>query len=109
KARRAGLRRLLIAETPFEQTSTKDGTMFQAWTDLVKDSPLDVTYLLVNRGQPVLRDLDLGQFDCVFLPAGALVFATPADVKRVRAYAERGGRVVVAANAFSVGSVKQAN
>jgi hypothetical protein len=43
------------------------------------------------------------------LPAAALVFATPADVKRVRAYAEQGGRVIVAADHFFRGSVQQAN
>jgi hypothetical protein len=109
KARRPGLTRILIAETPFEQWTTRDGTMFQAWTELVKDSPFDVNYLLVHRGKPVLRDLDLEKFDCVFLPAGALVFATPADVKRAREYAEKGGSVVVAANSSFTGSVEQAN
>jgi len=109
KARRPGLRRILMTETPFEQWTTTDGTMFQAWTELVKDSPFDVNYLLVHRGKPVLRDLDLEKFDCVFLPAGALVFAMPADVKRAREYAEKGGQVVVAAAPSLRGSVERAN
>jgi hypothetical protein len=99
KAGRPGLRRILIVETPFEKWSTSDGTMFQAWTELVKDSPFAVNYLLIHRGKPVLRDLDLD--------AGALVNATPADVKRARAYAENGGRVVVAANYFFRGMWKR--
>jgi hypothetical protein len=109
KAGRPGLCRILVADTPFEKWTTSDGMMFQAWTQLVKESPFDVNYLLIHRGQPVLRDLDLQKFDCVLLPAGALVFATPADVKRARDYAENGGRVVVAANHFFRGSVEKAN
>jgi hypothetical protein len=109
KARRPGLRRILIAATPFSAFSTSDGTMFQAWTELAKDGSFDVNYLLVQRGKPILRGLDLGKFVCVFLPAAALVFATPEDVKRIRNYAEKGGWVVVAADDFYQGSVKQAN
>jgi hypothetical protein len=70
---RPGLCRILIAETPFEKWSTSDGTMFQAWTELVKDSPFEVNYLLIHRGKPVLRDLELEKFNTVFLCAGALV------------------------------------
>jgi hypothetical protein len=109
KARRPGLSRVLIAETPFERYTTKDGAMFKAWTDLVKSSPLDVCYLLTHKDKPVLRDLDLNKFDCVFLPAGALYWATAEDIKKARKYAEGGGRVVVAANAFFVKSVTKAN
>jgi hypothetical protein len=109
KARRSGLSRILIVETPFEQYSTNDGRHFQAWTDLVEDSPLDISYLLIHRGEPVLRDLELKPFDSVFLSAGALVHATTADVKLVREYAEKGGRVIVAANYFFRGSIEQAN
>lgn len=109
KAARPGLSRLLVVGTPFEKYSTDDGTAFQAWTDLVKDSPLDVSYLIVDQGKPVLRDLDLRKFDCVLLPPEGLLGATAEDVKRVRAYAENGGRVVVAANRFYSGSVDQAN
>ncbi|HEY8502949.1 MAG TPA: DUF4350 domain-containing protein [Gemmataceae bacterium] len=109
RPRRAGLIRLLIAETPFERYSTDDGELFRAWTDLVKGAPVDVSYLLVTRGKPVLRDLDLGKYDCVFLGETGLVNLTPGDLKRVRAFAEEGGRVVVAADAFMVGTVPEAN
>jgi hypothetical protein len=109
KVRRPGLSPVLIAATPFEAYTTSDGTHFQAWTDLVQDSTLDVNYLHVQRGKPVLRNLDLGKYVCVFLPADALVFVTPEDIKRVREYAEKGGWVVVTANHFFQGSVKKAN
>jgi hypothetical protein len=109
KPRRKGLVRLLVPESPWDRHSTKDGGMFRAWTDLVKGAPLDASYLLAENGKPVLRDLDLGKYDCVLLSGGALVFLTAKDVKRLRAFAEAGGKVVVAANAFMVGSVPKAN
>lgn len=109
KERRPGLSPILIAATPFQAYATSDGTHFQAWTDLVNDSTLDVNYLLVQRDKPVLRDLNLRKFVCVLLPPEALCFATAEDIKRVRDYAEKGGWVVVAANHFFQGSVKQAN
>jgi hypothetical protein len=109
KARRVGLLRMLVAETPFQRFSTKDGRMFDAWTELVKDSAWDVSYLLTTRGKPALRDLDLAQFDAILLGHDSLFALTPEDVKRVRAFAEAGGRVLVAANYFFRGTVPQAN
>ncbi len=106
---RPELTRLLIAATPFDRYSTKDGKAFKAWTDLVNDVPLDVSYLLVTRGKPVLRDLDLSQFDGVVLAGDGIAFLRPVDLKNVRAFAEAGGRVLVAANAFYRGTVERAN
>jgi hypothetical protein len=100
---------VLMVETPFQKYSTDDGGMFKPWTDLVAKSPLDVSYLLVHKDKPVLRDLDLSKFDCVFLDGSGLFHLTEGDLKRVRQYAEGGGRVVVTANAFMVGSVPKAN
>jgi hypothetical protein len=109
KARKKGFSKVLLADTPFHCTSTKDGEMFKAWTDLVAASPLDVSYILARKDKAVLRDLDLTKFDCVFLDGGGLHGLTEDDVKKLRKYAEGGGRVVVAANAFFVGSVAKAN
>jgi hypothetical protein len=109
KPRRAGLLRLLVVQTPFEQFSTQDGRMFDAWTELVKDAAWDVSYLLTTPGKPVLRDCDLASFDTILLGQSGLHRLTPADVKQVRAFAEAGGRVVVAANYFYRETVKQAN
>src|SRR5262249_24970471 len=78
-------------------------------TDLVAEAKWDVSYLTVARGKPVLRDLDLSKFDVVLLAPDALLEASAADIKRARAFAERGGRLVVAANRFFVGSVEAAN
>jgi hypothetical protein len=109
KPRRPEQTRLLIAETPFQQYSTNDGSIFQEWTDLVARTSLDASYLLVTRGKPVLRDLDLEKFDTILLGESGLFDMTPADLKRVRDFAETGGRVIVSANYFFRGSVGQAN
>ena len=109
KAKKKGYSRVLLADSPFHSTSTEDGGMFKTWTDLVTASPLDVSYLLVRRDKPVLRDLDLTKFDCVFLDGGGLHGLTADDVKKLRKFAEGGGRAVVSANAFFVGSVGKAN
>jgi hypothetical protein len=106
---KAGLPRLLIVETPFERYSTRHGEHFKAWTDLVKEASLDVNYLLTIPGKPVLGDLDLGKFDAVLLASTGLTELQAADVKRAREFAEAGGRVVVAANAFFRGTVEKAN
>src|SRR5262249_5992040 len=106
---RQGLRRVRVVDAPFERYSADDGTMFRVWTDLVKDSPLNVSYLLAHRGEPVLRDLDLEKFDCILLGPGGLFWATTVDVKRVWDYAEKGGRVLVAANRSYWNSIAKAN
>ena len=109
KARKKGYSRVLLADSPFHSTSTDDGNMFKAWTDLVAASPLDVSYLLVRTGQSVFGDRDLTKFDCVFLDGGGVYALTADDVKKLRKYVEGGGRVVVSANYFFRKSVAKAN
>ncbi len=104
-----GLIRLLIVETPFSRYSTGHGADYKAWTDLVEDASLDVNYLLVTRGRPVLRAFELGTFDCVLLASTGLVDLQLVDIRRVRRFAEAGGRVVVSANYFFRGTVEKAN
>jgi hypothetical protein len=109
KPRKPGLSRLLVVGTPFERHTTQDAGDYRGWTDLVRAAPMDVSYLLVRRDAPVLRDLDLRRFDYVLLSADALSWQTPADVTRARAFAEGGGRVVVTANHFFQRTVPRAN
>jgi hypothetical protein len=109
RPQRPGLLRLLVVETPFQRFSTSDGGHFRQWTDLVAAAPWDVSYLLAYRDQPVLRDLKLSEFGAVLLGPEGVCGLTPADVKRVRAYAEDGGCVLVMANAFFRGTVEKAN
>ena len=109
RPRKPDLSRVLVAETPFTKFSTDDATLFAAWLKLVEGADLDVHYLEVRRGSPVLRDIDLANFDVVLLGEGGLVLLVDSEVERLKAFAGRGGRIVVAANAFFVGSVAKAN
>jgi hypothetical protein len=101
--------RVLVVESPFHWTATDDASVFKDWTDLVADAGWDVSYLNVTPGKPALRDLDLSKFGVVLLDGGGLFDLTAADLKQVRAFAEAGGRLVLAANHFFVGSVEKAN
>jgi hypothetical protein len=98
-----------VVGTPFGWDSTDSSKHYKGWTDIVAAAELDAGYILVRPEKAVLRDLDLSKFNSVLLSADALVFQTPEDVKRVKAFVAEGGRVVVAANHFFVGSVKGAN
>jgi hypothetical protein len=49
------------------------------------------------------------KLDVVLLDAGGLTWASAEDVKRARAFAEGGGRLVLAASRFCSGSVEAAN
>lgn len=109
KARKPGAPRVLVVGTPFERYTTGSGKDYQGWRDVVDAAGLDASYVLVRQMKPVTRDIDLTKFDCVLMSADALVYQNEEDVKRVRAFATGGGRVVVTANAFFVGSVKGAN
>jgi hypothetical protein len=109
KPQHAGLLRLLVVETPFQKFSTSDGGHFRQWTDLAASNPWDVNYLLTQRDQPVLRDLDLSDFGAVLLGPEGVWGMQPAEVKRVRAYVEDGGSLILFANAFFRGTVEKAN
>jgi hypothetical protein len=109
KPQAPGLTRVLSVGSPFNSFSTDNANDYRAWTDLVKGAPLDVSYLITTGGKPVFRDLDLPKFNVVLLGAEGLANATADDVKKVRAFAEDGGRVVVGASAYAVGSVGLVN
>jgi hypothetical protein len=104
-----GRPRILIVATPFNRYSTDNGVQFRDWTDIAKAAKVDVSYLLVRREKPVLRDIDLGRFDCILLADEGLFWVTPEDVQKARQFAQKGGRVVVTANQFMMGTIAKAN
>lgn len=109
KARKPGAPRVLFLGTPFHAHSADEGSFFKGWTGVVDAAGLDASYALVRHEQSTVRDIDLSKFDTVLVSADALVYQNEEDVKRLRAFAEKGGRLVLTANAFYVGSVKGAN
>jgi hypothetical protein len=109
RPRRSGLTRVLVAQSPFCPASTNNSADFAGWTGVVTAAGLDVSYLLPPPAGPMLRDLDLGRFDCVLLGMDCLRLLDPRDVRRVRAFAVAGGRVVVAASYYAGPTVEKAN
>lgn len=105
----AGLSRVLIVETPFNRYSTSDASIFDAWLKLVKSAKLDVHYLEVDRALPVLRNLDLSNFDVVLLGGSGIYSAREGDFEKLKAFVNSGGRVIITANHFMMGSVAKAN
>jgi hypothetical protein len=101
--------KLLVVESPFVCFATSDAGVFKEWTDLVAQSKWNVNYLTVAEGKPVFRDLDLSKFGVILLDPDGRLAATAADVKKVRAFVEGGGRLVVTASHFFSGSVEAAN
>jgi len=105
----AGLSRALIVETPFRRHSTSDASIFDPWLELVKSAKLDVHYLEIDRTLPLLRNLDLSNFDVVLLGGGALPFARERDFEKLKTFVHSGGRVIMTANHFMMGSVAKVN
>jgi hypothetical protein len=101
--------RVLVVETPICRFSTSDASHFDAWLKLVKSAKLDVSSLEVDQGQPVLRDLDLANFDVVLLGGTGIFCARGEDLDKLKTFIELGGRVVVTANYFFRGTVEAAN
>lgn len=100
---------VLIVETPFDKYSTDDASLFDPWLELVESAKLDAHYLDVTGGRPVLRDRDLSDFDVILLGETGLVQLRGSDVSALDQFVEEGGRLIVTANRFYVGTVDVAN
>ena len=96
------LTRVLVVETPFSKFSTGDATDFDPWLNLVKEGHFDVHYLGAKRGMPVLPKIDL-------LGMEGLCGLHVSDIMSLKDFMDRGGRTILAANAFFVGTVGKAN
>jgi hypothetical protein len=101
--------RVLVAETPFCRFSTSDASHFDAWLKLVKSARLDAHYLEVDPALPVLRDLDLSNFDVILLGGTGIFSARDEDFEKLKSFVESGGRVIVTASYFFRGTVEAAN
>jgi hypothetical protein len=102
--------RVLVISSPFTAWSTSDAKDFDPWLSLVKAAKLNVDYWLAGEGrQSPLRDQDLSKFDVVLLQDSGLVFLQPSDVQNLKQFMSRGGRVVMVASHFMMGTVPKAN
>jgi RNA polymerase sigma factor (sigma-70 family) len=109
KPREPAATKLLVVASPFQAFSTDDASLFKDWTDMVEEAKWDMSNLILTRGKAVFRALDLSKFDVILLGADGLLECDADDIKRARAFVERGGRLVLAANAFYRASVPAAN
>jgi hypothetical protein len=57
----------------------------------------------------VLREIDLAKFDVVVLGMEGLVGLSDPDIDRLKRFTEGGGRTILAANHFFVGTIAKAN
>jgi len=96
---------VLATTTPFQMYSTDDGRMFQALTD--------VTTRLAERGVRVdFREhlpKSLDPWNVVLLGDMALLKVDARTIDRLQRFVARGGRLIVSADAFMVGTAPKAN
>jgi hypothetical protein len=105
-----GLTRILIVGTPFHRFSTSHAATFDPWLEIVRSSKLDVHYMEIDRAQAVLQTIeDLSNFDVVLLSGEGIYSARPTDFAQLKPFINSGGRVIVTANAFMLGTVDKAN
>ena len=98
----AAPRRMLVTETPYQSDATDDGAQFDVITAVLSrlGMPVDLMHHLPS---------DLRPYQCVLLGEGTLVHLTENDAAALDTFVESGGRLVIACNAFFVGTVKMAN
>jgi BlaR1 peptidase M56 len=102
--------RVLVVPSPFSGWMVARSSDLDPWLKLVKSAKLNVDYLLNGQAwQSPLRDEDLSKFDVIFVGDDGVVLLQPHDLEKLRAYLDQGGRVVVAASHFMVGSVEKTN
>ncbi len=107
--RKPNLPRVLVIDTPFQKYSTGDATTFDPWLKLVERGGFDVDYPEVRPGKPMLEGLDLATYDSILLGEKGIMRLGEPEIAALRKYAEAGGRIILTANAFFMGSVPKAN
>jgi hypothetical protein len=93
---------LLVASSPFESYATEHGAQFEATTDLMASLPFRVNYL--QNLPPHLEP-----YRVILLADSALVKVNADEISRLRSFVEKGGRLILACNAFMSRSVPRAN
>jgi hypothetical protein len=104
-----GASRVLVADSPWEADSSTDSSAFAAWRRVVDSGKLEVSYLLAPASGPVFSVEQLQRTTVVLVGTYSLLALQPEDLQLLHGFVCGGGRVVVAANAFFVGTVGRAN
>jgi hypothetical protein len=96
---------VLATRTPFEKYSTDDGRMFEPLTDIT--SRLAERGVRVDFREHLSKSLDA--WNVILLGEGALLEIDAKAIDRLQGFVARGGRLIVSADAFMVGTAPKAN
>ncbi|MEQ1632400.1 MAG: hypothetical protein ABL997_08505 [Planctomycetota bacterium] len=101
---------VLIANSPFDAWSTVDSRALQPWREVVAKAQIAVDYVLRPDGQGDLLPVDrLERCEVLLVDADATRQLSQRDRDRLSGFVCGGGRLVVPASAFQIGSVARAN
>ncbi len=100
--RQSTMPKLLIATTPYQAYSTDSGSNFFSITKLLSSLPLSADYL-----NELPRQLE--PYQVVLLADSVLARLNADDIVRLRSFVEKGGRLILACDAFMSGTVPKSN
>ena len=101
--------RILVASTPFRGDSSMLPEDFASWRDLIVEAQLDVDYRHRRKGASTFSTESLARVDIVLVGEECLLHITNSEVARLQGFICGGGRIVVFADAFFVGTAAAAN
>lgn len=101
--------RLLVLDTPWTHFGFEEGTQIRPWLDVVRKSGVTADYLWLHEGQRHEPLPDLSPFSTVLVSGESLATLVEPEMVQLRTFATNGGRLLVFANRFFVGSVPGAN
>lgn len=108
-APRPGQPRVLILDTPWTHYGVEDSSMLQPWLDIVRASGVVADYRWLREADHYEPMPDLSEYQAVLLSGDSLYSLSVAEGDELRKFASEGGRLLVFANRFYVGSVQAAN
>ena len=102
-------RRVLIVDSPFDYKYTSKFGEFDAWFAVVRENPIDVSYLRHDTDSDVLHGVDILRFHVVMLASDAITQVTDVDISKLRRFLIGGGRLIIAPQVTLRGSVDRTN
>ncbi len=101
--------RVLILDTPWTPVGFDDGSLIRPWLDVVRQSGATVDYRWLRETGNYEPLPPLARHDTVLVSGDSLSSLSTAEIDQLLAFARDGGRLLVFANRFFVGSVQAAN
>ena len=101
--------RVLILDTPWTPVGFDDGALIRPWLDVVRQSGANVDYRWLREVGNYEPLPPLARHDTVLVSGDSLSSFSTAEIEQLLGFARDGGRLLVFANRFFVGSVQAAN